>query len=185
MPASILLIDDNLDQFTITKRTLAQTGADYRVEAAKNAAEGLEKLRANRYDIVLCDYRLPDRTGIEVLTDLQHAGNLVPFIIVTSAGNERLAVEAIQLGADDYVVKDSSYDHILPTVLRRALQRAEDRQAREHLQVERDQALEALKHEKAGLERMNEIMMDREERVLELKNEVNALLEKLGKPAKY
>ena len=60
MAVTLLLIDDNPDQITITKRTLTKTGQDYRVDSACNAKEGLEKLAAGHYDIVMCDYRLPD-----------------------------------------------------------------------------------------------------------------------------
>lgn len=185
MAVTILLIDDNRDQITITKKTLARSHQDYQLDSAANAQEGLEKLSTGHYEIVLCDYRLPDMSGIEVLKQLKEQGSDCPFIIVTSMGNERLAVEAMKLGASDYIVKDSSYEEILPEVIRQSLERSQEKRERERLEVERDAAVEALKKEGEDLKRMNHIMMDRESRILELKHEVNALLEEFGRPKKY
>lgn len=185
MAVTVLLIDDNIDQITITKKTLAKDNQDYRFDSAADAKEGLEKLKAGHYEIVLCDYRLPDVSGLEVLKQLKARGSDCPFIIVTSMGNERLAVEAMKLGASDYIVKDSSYEEILPEVIRQSLERSQEKRERERLEAERNAAVEALKKEKEDLKRMNSFMVDREERLLELKQEVNALLEALGKPKKY
>ena len=171
MPTRLLLIDDNMDQVVITKKTLAKIGPDYELDSAPNGKEGIEKLKKNAYDIVLCDYRLPDLSGIEVLKQMKECGNTTPFIIVTSMGNERLAAEAMKGGAYDYVVKDASYEEILPEILRQSLERYSERKA---LKQERDQ-----------LESMNKIMMNREERILELKRQVDALLKELGRPPQY
>ena len=185
MTITILLIDDNRDQITITKKVLAKNYPEYHIEAAANAKEGLEKLSAGYYNIVLCDYRLPDVSGIEVLKQLKERGNDVPFILVTSMGNERLAVEAMKVGAYDYVVKDASYEDLLPEVIRQSLEHYREKKRLERLEVERKEAVDALEKEKMQLEQMNKIMMDREERVLELKQQVDALLEELGRPRQY
>ena len=182
MPIAVLLIDDNQDQITITKKVLSKTGQDYHIEAASTGQQGLERFSAGLFDLVLCDYRLPDLDGVEVLKRLRAGHREVPFIIVTSMGNERLAVDAMKLGASDYVVKDASYDMVLPEVLRQAVDRY---RARQQLAGERNAALEALKKEKAQLETINRVMMDRERRIIDLKREVNALLSELGKPKKY
>lgn len=184
MAINILLIDDNQDQVTITQRALRQA-PEYVVEAAGDGASGLAQLRARRYDVVLCDYRLPGTTGVDVLKAMKAQGQDVPFVIVTAAGSERVAVEALQEGAYDYVVKDLTYDALLPGVLRSVLARHAEKQEREHLAVERDAALQALQEEQKALKTMNQIMLGREERILELKREVNALLAELRRPPKY
>ncbi len=182
MAIRVLLIDDNQDQITITKKVLGKSGQDYQITAAANAKDGLEQFTAGTFDLVLCDYRLPDLDGIEVLKRLRTGRHDVPFIIVTSMGNERLAVEAMKLSASDYVVKDASYDTVLPEVLRQAVDRYRERQ---QLASDRNAAVEALKKEKQQLETLNRVMMDRERRIIELKREVNTLSEELGKPKKY
>ena len=185
MTLRVLLIDDNQDQVTITQKTLKKHHEDCLLDAAATAHDGLAQLKTGGYDVVLCDYRLPDLSGIEILQQLKASGNHVPFILVTSMGNERLAVEAMKLGAADYVVKDASYDTILPEVIRKAVERFQEKQERARLAAERDEAVEALKKEKMHLEAFNKVMMDRERRILDLKREVNALLAELSRPQKY
>lgn len=185
MPIAVLFIDDNRDQFVIARKILSQESHDYLVEGADSAEEGLEKLRTGRFDLVLCDYRLPDVSGLEVLKALRQRGDERPFIIVTASGSERVAVEAMKWGADDYVVKDSSYDEKLPEVIRHALERSREKQERVRLEAQHDETMQALRQEQAQLKGMNDVMIRREERVLELKLEVNALLAELGRPQKY
>ena len=184
MAIRILCIDDNPDSIVITKRVLDRlTG--YVVESAGDAAAGLARIAEQPYDAVICDYRLPGTSGVELLHQLQTAGRSLPIIITTSAGSERVAVEAMKVGAYDYVVKDAAYEELLPGVIQRALDHHRDKQARERLERERNDAIESLRQEKAELQRMNHIMMDREGRVLELKREVNELLRQSGHAEKY
>ena len=184
MAVRLLLIDDNEDQIAITKRTLnGATG--YQVDCALNAGAGLKKLLEQPYDLVLCDYRLPDMSGLELFRQLLARNQDVPFLLITSVGNERLAVEALQMGASDYVVKDVSFDACLPAVIQRSLDRHREKKERRQMEAERNDAIEAMKREKAQLEQMNQIMMNREERILELKQEVNALLHELNRQQKY
>lgn len=185
MAVTILLIDDNQDQVTITRKALTRSGQEYHLESAATAKEGLEKIRAGHYDVVLCDYRLPDVSGIDLLKQLKEIGSDCPFIIVTSMGSERVAVEAMKGGAYDYVVKDASYEDVLPEIIRQSLERHREREERRRLEAERNAAIEALQKEKAHLETLNKVMMNREERIVELKHQVNALLEELGRPPQY
>ena len=124
-------------------------------------------------------------SGVDVLQQLKVEGRDVPVVIVTAAGSERVAVEAIKVGAYDYVVKDALYEELLLSVIERTLERHREKQERQRLESERNEALATLQQEKAELQRMNAIMMDREGRILELKQEVNALLEALGKTKQY
>ncbi len=143
MSVSVLLLDDDPDQITITKRVLKLAG-DYAVDTALDGPEGLEKMLARPYEVVLCDYRLPRMSGVEVLKQLKSHGRDIPLIIVTALGNERVAVEAMQEGAYDYVVKDNAYEDMLPGIIRRAIDRHRERRDRKRLELERDQAQAAL-----------------------------------------
>lgn len=180
----ILLIDDNLDQITITKRALRRH-ADCEFETASTAQEGLQKVLARDYDVILCDYRLPGMNGLELFQQLKTQGKEVPFIVITAAGNERVAVDAIRQGAADYVVKDASYEMLLGEIIQRAVEHFRHKQQLAYMETDRNQALEALKKERDALEAANKVMFDREGRVLELKDEVNALLKELGRDPKY
>ena len=185
MAIAVLVIDDNQDQIVITRKVLAKSGGDYSVDSAASAKEGIEKIKSVPCDIVLCDYRLPDLTGIEILKQFKESGNDRPFILVTSMGNERLAAEAMKSGAYDYVVKDASYETILPEVIRQSLERYQEKKSLERLEVERNEAVAVLRKERSELETMNKMMLNRESRILELKQEVNTLLKRLGEPPRY
>lgn len=145
MSIKMLLIDDNADQILITRRALANNSPAYQIASAQNAQERIGKLKIEQFDVVLCDYRLPDMSGLEVLRRLKSLGNEPPFILVTSVGNEQVAVEAMKLGASDYVVKDSLYEEILPKVIQQSLDRYRERKEREELESERNKAIEDLK----------------------------------------
>ncbi len=139
MGVNLLVIDDNLDQVTITKRVLKRAG-EYTIDAAVDGEEGIEQIQSHDYDLVLCDYRLPGMHGLDVLRAIRKQGKVVPFIIVTSAGNERVAVEAIQEGAYDYLVKDAAYEELLPKIIQRSLERYGERKARQRLEEEQRQS---------------------------------------------
>ena len=185
MSIRILCIDDNPDSIFLTKRVLEKSSMSCQVDAAKDATEGMSKVRSQTYDMVLCDYRLPGSSGVDFTAQLQSQGIKIPVVVMTSAGSERIAVEAMKKGAYDYVVKDASYDDVLPEIIRQVLERCRERKERERLEVECNKAMEDLKKEKAFLEKMNSIMMDRERRILELKQEINTLLKELGRSPKY
>ena len=94
--------------------------------------------RAGEYDVVAVDQTMPVYSGLEVITMLAEHGKLPPIIVVTGCGSERVAVEAMKLGALDYVVKDVDlgYLELLPTVIEHAL--AQHRLAEEKRQAEEE-----------------------------------------------
>ena len=149
MAVTVLLIDDNLDQITITRRALDAN--NYMIDTASNALEGLKKLLAFTYDVVLCDYRLPAMSGVELLKQMKAHRRDVPFIIVTAAGNERVAVEAMQEGAYDYLVKDVAYEVLLPGVIQRTIDRHRDRQERKRTEAALRIAYDRLRETQAHL----------------------------------
>ncbi|HEX2210464.1 MAG TPA: sigma-54 dependent transcriptional regulator [Longimicrobium sp.] len=101
--ARILIIDDDRAFRVGTGALLADEG--YRVEAAPSGDSGLEKLRADQFDMVLLDLRMEGRTGLSVLEELRAAGNDVPVLMLTGFATVDSAVAALKLGADDYLTK--------------------------------------------------------------------------------
>ncbi len=155
MAIRILLIDDNPDQAVITHRVLQRSGG-YELDHASSGEEGIEKLQKWNPNLVLCDYRLPGMSGVDVLKAMRKQGAETPFVIVTSAGSERVAVEAMQEGAYDYLVKDAAYDDLLPRIIQRSLDRFNERNERNRLEAERRQAQQALEKAYAELRVMQE-----------------------------
>jgi CheY-like chemotaxis protein len=103
----ILYVEDNPDDQAIMKRTLMKyLPIDYDLSIAKTCAEGFETIEKNDFDILILDYRLPDMTGLDFLKELRKKQFHKPIIFVTSKGSEKIAVEAMKVGAKDYIVKD-------------------------------------------------------------------------------
>ena len=139
MPLTILLIEDNVDHINITKRILEKAMADCRLEVVKDWQKGSHAIAYEGYDVILCDYRLPGATALEILKEIKGKGRDLPFVVVTSAGSERAAVVLMQEGAYDYVVKDSSYEDTLPMVIRRSIERHTVREEKKRLEAQINQ----------------------------------------------
>jgi two-component system response regulator HydG len=99
----ILIIDDDRAFRVGTGALLADEG--YEVDAAPGGEDGLERLRADAFDLVLLDLKMEGRTGLSVLEELRRAGNDVPVVMLTGFATVDSAVQALKLGADDYVTK--------------------------------------------------------------------------------
>jgi DNA-binding response OmpR family regulator len=89
------------------------------VTAVGDSAACFQAVAGHRYSLILLDYSLPRMNGLEVLTELRARGVYTPVVMVTAQGDERLAIESMQAGGMDFVVKTSGYLAALPTVLRR------------------------------------------------------------------
>lgn len=81
-----------------------------------------EHLHTQKYDLLLLDYKLPDGTGLEALEELPQRGYQLPVIMITGQGDERLAVQAMQAGAADYLIKGSEDLLRLPSRVQKAIQ---------------------------------------------------------------
>jgi two-component system KDP operon response regulator KdpE len=99
----VLVVDDEAAIRRLLRTSLAPQG--FQVEEAADAAGALAAIAAHPPDLVLLDLGLPDADGIEVIRKLRAAGNRVPIVVLSSRGDERGKVEALDLGADDYVTK--------------------------------------------------------------------------------
>ena len=122
MTATILVIDDSEDDQRLYRRALK--GVDCRLVMASTAKDGLICLADLKPDLILLDYNLPDLSGLELVKMFAEcSGTAPPVIMLTGEGSESLAVEVIQSGADDYLVKDTAgqYLRLLPGVIERAM----------------------------------------------------------------
>ena len=122
----LLLVDDDQIDRLACKRALAQHAeCDFAVIEAETGNQGLNLARQQPIDCILLDYHLPDLSGVEFLAELAEAtGELpMPVVMLTGSDNAMVAVEALKLGARDYVVKGSDRESLLwlPAVVIRAL----------------------------------------------------------------
>jgi PAS domain S-box-containing protein len=118
----ILYIEDDPGLARLMQKRLGKAG--YTVDIATDGAEGIAKYDADSYDILFLDQSLPTYDGLEVLRILGSRGSCPPTIMITGTGDERVAVEAMKLGAGDYIIKDvgTKYLELLPSVIEKVLQ---------------------------------------------------------------
>ncbi|TMA75574.1 MAG: hybrid sensor histidine kinase/response regulator [Deltaproteobacteria bacterium] len=129
-----LMVEDNQSHVELMSDELETELEDWSLEVANNLAEARRRIAARPYDLFVFDFKLPDGDGIELLREVRAAGIDTPTIFVTTAASAKLAVEAMKLGADDYLVKEEGYLTALPYVVREVLNRrrlADERRALE------------------------------------------------------
>jgi len=134
---TVLVVEDEADQRELIAGILRRDGLD--VVAAGTVDEALAAIAAGTPDLILCDWRMPDRDGGELLAEVRDQGTDCAFVVMTAYGSITHAVEAIRLGADDYLSKPFEREALLLAV-RRVLRtrhlEAENRRLREVVQDE-------------------------------------------------
>jgi diguanylate cyclase (GGDEF)-like protein/PAS domain S-box-containing protein len=132
----IVYMEDDAGLARLLKKHLERHG--YLVDIAGNGEEGLSLLRENFYCVALVDYNMPVLSGMEVMLRLKELELAPPVIMLTGEGNERVAVDAMKLGAADYLVKDveMGYLELLPIVIEQVRQREQLVQERETILIE-------------------------------------------------
>jgi len=118
--ASILVIDDEKVIRNTLKEILEYEG--YKVEEAVDGKSGLDKVKENNYDAVLCDIKMPKMDGMEVLPKIIEMSPDTPVIMISGHGNIETAVEATKLGAYDFISKPPDLNRLLIT-LRNAVEK--------------------------------------------------------------
>ncbi len=103
-PIRVLHVDDERDFLKASKQIL-EMHAGLQVDTATSVMEAEKMIRQKKYDVIVCDYLIPGKDGLEFLKDLRESGNKIPFIIFTGRGRETVAIRALNLGADLYVSK--------------------------------------------------------------------------------
>ena len=107
----VLVIDDEVEIRESLEALLTMEG--YQVDLAANAAEGERKLESRVWDLVLLDLMMPDKSGMEVLRDVRERDRYTPIFMITAYGTVEAAVQAVKLGADDYLAKPWDNEKLL------------------------------------------------------------------------
>ena len=120
-PIHILYMEDDPGMARLVQTVLE--GEGYAVTLAGDGEEGLSMYEVGSFDVVAVDYQMPGPDGLEVIRRLAAREPLPPIVMVTGHGNVEVAVEAMKLGALEYIVKDTDgrYLELLPAVIERAL----------------------------------------------------------------
>jgi signal transduction histidine kinase/CheY-like chemotaxis protein len=138
----VLIIEDEEAHFQLMKRAIHKQLPKTSMFHAISAAACLEELDTINPDIILVDYLLPDMTGIEFLANIKRMGCDIPIVMITGQGDEGIAVHAMKLGAQDYLVKNNDFFLLLPSV------------------IEQVTRVDRLKHNLWKVSRLNELLLD-------------------------
>ncbi len=116
MKKSVLIIDDDVDICTLLQRYLTKKG--FKTDISFSAKNAFNKLGGNKYDIVFCDFRLGDKDGFDVLTEIKMNHSHTEVIIITGYSDVKTAVSLIKSGAFDYITKPLVPEELIKTINR-------------------------------------------------------------------
>ena len=111
---SILIVDDALFQRHLVKEILQDQG--FELSEAASGEEALEKLKISEVDLVLLDITLPGKNGLETLEEIRRNHPSVKVIMVTAQAQKGIMLQAVKLGAEDYLIKPIKPDRLIQTV---------------------------------------------------------------------
>jgi len=103
----VLHVDDDACILRISKRILELTGA-YEVETASSVGEAFDKMGKDKYDVVVSDYHMPGKDGLQFLKELREKGNRISFVLFSGEGRDEIRIDALSFGADGYFSKIGS-----------------------------------------------------------------------------
>ena len=109
MSEKVLVVDDSGTMRKIITRALNAIGLTDVVEAA-DGCEGLLAFQQQSFKLVMTDWNMPNKSGLELTSDIRATGSKVPIVMVTTEGEKGRVLEAIKAGITDYVVKPFSAD---------------------------------------------------------------------------
>ncbi|WP_339607389.1 sigma-54 dependent transcriptional regulator [uncultured Roseivirga sp.] len=124
----ILIIDDDQDICLLLQKYLSKKG--YEAFVVNSGKEAEDWLKTNQVDLVLCDFKLPDYSGLEILQKIKIIDSNIQVIIITGYSDVRVAVEALKRGAFEYVTKPLYPDEILLTIQSALNQKLEENHPR-------------------------------------------------------
>ena len=156
VPLRALVFEDRQEDIEITLHTLRSAGFEVRADVVVTLEDLARHLRSGGYDVILSDYGMPRATGMDAFAVMKEQGAEIPFILVTGSLGEERAVECLQQGVSDYILKDRLMR--LPSAVERTLER-------KRLQQERAEAEAALRHSEEQLRQRNQELEEQNRRV--------------------
>jgi PAS domain S-box-containing protein len=103
----VLHVDDDAGFLAVAKQCLEEQ-SQFQVDTALSAKEAQEKLEHSEYDVIVSDYKMPEKNGLQLLKELRQQGNDIPFILFTCKGREEIAIEALNSGVHRYIRKEGN-----------------------------------------------------------------------------
>jgi len=122
--SKILIIEDEEPIRRVLVRILTDEDSSFEIHEASDGKKGLDLIKNDSYDLVLCDIKMPKVDGIELLQKTRKTNSTIPFIMLTGHGNIETAVESMKLGAYDFISKPPDLNRLINSV-RNALEKKE------------------------------------------------------------
>ena len=114
--SKILIIEDEAAIRRVLVKILSEENDTYQVDEAEDGAVGLDKIKNNDYDLVLCDIKMPKMDGVEVLEEVKKIKPEIPMVMISGHGDMETAIHTMRLGAFDYISKPPDLNRLLNTV---------------------------------------------------------------------
>jgi DNA-binding response OmpR family regulator len=174
----ILLVEDSPTEAGLLEAKLAKvTSTTFEVTRAETLAEALATLKRRRFDVVLLDLNLPDSGELQTFTKVNQQNPEMPIVVLTGMHDEKLAVEAVSKGAQDYLIKRDTDHQVLGRAISYAVERHRLQTERMSLLAEQVRQKERVAQEQRSLENLSEAprKMSSETRELNVKNYTEAL----------
>jgi DNA-binding NtrC family response regulator len=114
--SKILIIEDEAAIRRVLTRILSEENESYKVEEAEDGLQGLEKVKNEEYDLILCDIKMPKMDGVEVLEAVKKIKPEIPMVMISGHGDLETAINTMRLGAFDYISKPPDLNRLLNTV---------------------------------------------------------------------
>lgn len=114
--SKILIIEDEASIRRVLVKILSEENDAYQVDEAEDGVVGLEKIKNNDYDLVLCDIKMPKMDGVEVLEAAKKIKPEIPMVMISGHGDMETAIHTMRLGAFDYISKPPDLNRLLNTV---------------------------------------------------------------------
>ena len=132
-PIHLLHVDDDSSLLNISKLILLDIDTNFEIDHACSVDDALCKLASGRYDVVVSDYEMPQKDGLQFLKILREKNNEIPFILFTGKGREEVAIQALNLGAEGYHNKQGSPETVYGELAHSIRQCAEHHKAKQKL----------------------------------------------------
>ncbi len=120
--SKILIIEDEAAIRRVLTKILSEENVTYQVDEAEDGFQGVEKVKSEDYDLILCDIKMPKMDGVEVLEMVKKIKPEIPIVMISGHGDLETAINTMRLGAFDYISKPPDLNRLLNTV-RNALDR--------------------------------------------------------------
>ena len=109
----ILIVEDEEPIRRVLKRILADENPEFKISEAFDGNEAIEKLSRDKFDLVVCDIKMPKKDGLDVLKFANNKDIITPFIMLTGHGNIETAMKAAKSGAYDFIEKPFKSERLI------------------------------------------------------------------------